>query len=158
MPSTPMRVALSVFLLGSAAACSSKDRAQTTDSTPAGTTASATGGDSAHAAAMGGMHEDTLAAKVESYLRQLSTSNPDSLRALVPADREVVTALIADCEQMMRQMKVDPPRKWRSAVQDLRQDLARMTSMTGEQLQHAMPEHRKRIEGMLAMRRDMMRM
>jgi len=33
-----------------------------------------------------------------------------------------------------------------------------MTSMSGAQLAQAMPEHQKRIEGMLAMRRDMMRM
>ena len=59
---------------------------------------------------------------------------------------------------MMREMKMEPPRKWRNAVQELRTDLDRMANMTGAQLEKAMPEHRKRIEGMLAMRRDMMRM
>lgn len=126
----------------------SGDAAMTADSTHAG---GAMGG-------MKGMHEDTLAPKVQAHLQRLQTSNPDSLRALVSEDRQVVTTLIADCEQMMRGMKMDPPRKWRNAVQELRQDLDRMANMTTAQLQQAMPEHRKRIEGMLAMRRDMMRM
>ncbi|MCY7380144.1 MAG: hypothetical protein LH467_12515 [Gemmatimonadaceae bacterium] len=85
----------------------------------------------------------------------------DSGRMAMPAgadDRRVVTALIADCEQMMRELKMEPPRKWRDAVHELRTDLDRMTNMTGAQLEQAMPEHRKRIEGMLAMRSDMMRM
>lgn len=122
--------------------------------------ASAAGADSAHGG-MAGMqetHPDTLAPKVEAHLRRLATTSSDSLRALVPANREIVNALIADCEQMMREMKMEPPAKWTNAVRDLRRDLDRMTGMTGEQLRAAMPEHRQRIEDMLGMRRDMMGM
>jgi hypothetical protein len=161
------------MLLTTVAAC----RSETSDRNPDRTGASASGGAAASSIAASGadssaggmagmpamagttgMHQDTLIPRVEAHLKHLDTTNPDSLSALVPVDREVVTALIADCEQMMRQMKMDPPRKWRSAVKDLRQDLEHMGRMTGAQLRAAMPEHRKRIEGMLAMRRDMMRM
>ena len=117
--------------------------------------------DTTHGAMAGGMHgmyQDTLAPKVESHVQRLATTDPDSLKALVPVDREIVTALTSDCEQMMREMKMDPPRKWRNAVQDLRQDFDRMARMSGAQLRTVMPGHRERIEGMLAMRRDMMRM
>jgi len=58
----------------------------------------------------------------------------------------------------MRQMKMEPPRKWRNAVQDLRTELDRMTNICGAQIAKGKPEHRKRIEGMLAIRCDMMRM
>lgn len=165
MPLPSLRFALVLSLLGASAACRSSDRTPAADSaTGAVPAASASPGESAVApasdtgAAMGGMHEDTLAARVQAHLGRLSAANPDSLRTLLPADREVVTTLIADCERMMRQMKMDPPRKWRNAVQDLRQDLDRMNSMSGAQLRQVMPAHRKRIEGMLAMRHDMMRM
>lgn len=104
------------------------------------------------------MHQDTLASRVEAHLQRLSTSNPDSLKALVPVDREVVTTLIADCEKMMREMKMTPPRKWQTAVKDLREDLTRLATLSGTQLQSAIPPHRKRIEDMLSMRRDMMKM
>lgn len=164
MPQPSIRFAVTLILLGASAACSSGDRAPAAD-TPAGaaSAASTTVGDSARAAAPGGemmgmMHQDTIAARVQAHLGKLATNDPDSLRALVPTDREAVTTLIADCEKMMRDMKMDPPRKWRNAVRDLRQDLDRMSSMSGAQLRQAMPEHRKRIEGMLSMRHDMMRM
>jgi hypothetical protein len=156
-----------MIALTAAAACGSGSRDQTSENAAAtaGTGAAASpAGDSGHAAMPGGaqgtgaMHQDTLAPRVEAHLQRLQTNDPDSLRALVPANRDVVNALIADCEQMMREMKMEPPRKWRNAVQDLRRDLDRMASMTGAQLRQLAPEHRKRIEGMLAMRRDMMRM
>lgn len=158
----PMPVALTMMLLTSAAGCRSGGRDRAPDTASASTISSA-GVDSSHAMAggqraMGAMHQDTVVTKVQAHLQRLSTAAPDSLRALVPADREVVNALIADCEQMMRSMKMEPPQQWRHAVRDLRQDLDRMASMTAVQLQHALPEHRQRIEGMLAMRHDMMKM
>ena len=159
---SPVAVVLTMMLLTSAAACRSSDRARATDTVATASAASSAAGDSSRAMAgsqhaMGGM-QDTVVPRVQAHLQRLSTAAPDSLRALVPADREVVTALIADCEQMMRAMKMEPPQKWRNAVRDLRQDLAGMASMTATQLQQAMPAHRKRIEGMLAMRHDMMKM
>lgn len=155
---SPVSLVLTMMLLISAAACRPSDHDRATD-----TATRAVAGDSSHAMVggahpMGGMQQDTVVPKVQAHLQRLAAAAPDSLRALVPVDREVVTALIADCEQMMRAMKMDPPQKWRNAVRDLRQDLDRMASMTSVQLQHAIPEHRQRIEGMLAMRHDMMKM
>lgn len=149
-----------------ATACSSGRSSGTTDSVAAstkGAVATSQPSDSgpgpmARGEAMGATHQDTLAPKVQAHLQRLATGDPDSLRALVPEDRRVVTALIQDCEQMMREMKMDPPRKWRSAVQELQGELGRMQAMSGAQLQRAMPDHRRHIESMLAMRRDMMRM
>lgn len=164
MPLPLIRYTLALAALSTIAACSSKDRAPAADSAAIASPVSAAGADSARMTAaaggetMGTMHRDTLAARVQAHLGRLATNNPDSLRALVPADREVVTMLIADCEQMMRRMRTDPPRKWRNAVRELRQDLDRLSSMSGTRLQQAMPEHRRRIEGMLAMRHDMMKM
>ena len=162
-PISPVPLLLTMMLLASATACRSSDRARATDTAATATAVSSTAGDSSHAMpggpqAMGGMQPDAVAPKVQAHLQRLAGAAPDSLRALVPADREVVTALIADCEQMMRAMKMDPPQKWRNAVRDLRRDLDRMASMTATQLQQAMPAHRQRIEGMLAMRHDMMKM
>ena len=151
-------------LLATVAACKPERRDTAADSAGTGAIMRAAPADSSGMAmgagdkGMSDMHQDTVAAKVEAHLKRLQTANADSLRALVPDDRRVVTALIADCEQMMRAMKMDPPRKWHDAVAALRTDLDRMAKMTGAQLAQAMPGHRTRIEGMLAMRHDMMRM
>ncbi|NUP56596.1 MAG: hypothetical protein HOQ19_12235 [Gemmatimonadaceae bacterium] len=151
-------VAASACLLA-IGACSSgrSDRAADTAAVAPGISDSANAS-SAVTGAMASMHRDTIAPRVQAHLARLDTSDPDSLVALVATDRQVVTTLIADCERMMREMKMEPPREWRNAVQALRQDLDRMGSMSGAQLRQLVPDHRKRIEGMLTMRRDMMRM
>ncbi|GAC1654871.1 MAG: hypothetical protein NVS4B3_19220 [Gemmatimonadaceae bacterium] len=155
-----LQIAALTGLLAAAVACQPEPRNQTGSGTTAAadTSRRKMTGDMQGMQGMQGMHQDTVTSTVEAHLRRLASTNADTLSALMPADREVVTALIADCEQMIRQMKMDPPRKWRNAVQELRQDLDHMRQMSGAQLRTAMPEHRKRIEGMLAMRRDMMRM
>ncbi len=153
-------VVIAALVLGSTVACRSDARARTDSvAMPAMPTMT---GDSAHGA-MGmsgvqGMHQDSIVPVVQAHLQRLATASPDSLTALVRADHQVVTALIADCETMMRDMKMTPPGKWHDAVRALRQDLDRMPGMTPAQLSAATPEHRKRIEGMLAMRHDMMKM
>lgn len=145
MPKLRLVAAFAAVVVGLVSmGCGKSDKA---NSTKAGETAAAAG-----------MHQDTLATQVETHVQLLASANGDSLKALVPADQRVVTNLIADCEMMMRQMKIDPPRKWTNAVTDLRQDLAKMPAMSPSQLQAFMPEHRKRIEEMLSMRRDMMKM
>ncbi len=154
-------VVLLALSLAVSAGCRSDEGSSAADTGGQATMEAATAaGDSARGGMSGmqGMHEDTLAPKVQAHLQRLATTDPDSLKALVAADREIVNALIADCEQMMREMKMEPPAKWTNAVRDLRRDLDRMVGMSGEQLRAAMPEHRQRIEDMLGMRRDMMRM
>ncbi len=152
-----MLTVMCMSVLAAAAACRS-EAGKRAESTAAAAPATIDTGPRAMAGSMKSMHEDTLAARVQAHLQRLATNNADSLKALVPIDRDVVTTLIADCEKMMREMKMPPPRKWNDAVKDLRQELARMATMSGAQLQGVIPEHRKRIEGMLSMRRDMMRM
>lgn len=88
----------------------------------------------------------------------LQAASGDSLVRLVPAHREVVEAVNADCEAMMRQMKMAAPDKWTRAVAALRNDLTRMANTDAAALQAMLPEHRARVDAMLGMRRDMMRM
>ncbi len=105
---------------------------------------------------MAAMKPDTIAAAVATHLTRLDAASADSLKALLPLHRQVVDALIADCEEMMRMEKMSPPRKWESTVADVRQDLARMAPMPAAEVKQAWPDHRQRIGDMLNMRRDMM--
>jgi len=152
----PLRTILTLGVLTITAACSSSKTDQPADSAGAGAGASAA--IPASAQGTSAVKQDTLGPKADALLQRLQSTNADSLRVLLVDDRQVVTGLIAECEQMMRQMKMDPPRKWLDLVKNLRADLDRMPGMTGPQLTQAMPEHRKRIADMLGMRRDMMRM
>ncbi|MBA2688141.1 MAG: hypothetical protein H0U64_08565 [Gemmatimonadaceae bacterium] len=77
---------------------------------------------------------------------------------MLPAHTSAVEALLADCEQMMREMKMTPPAKWNKATAEIRSDLTRMGGMSPSQLKAFIPEHRTRVEGILGMRHDMMKM
>lgn len=108
--------------------------------------------------AMGAMHSDSVATRAEADLAAFQSASPDGAVKLVRAHRAAVEALIADCEQMMRQMKMTPPAKWNRAIADLRQDLTHMDTANAAALHAMMPAHRERVSALLAMRHDMMKM
>ena len=109
-------------------------------------------------AGMGGMHTDSVAARVQGDLTAMNAASGEAIVPLVAAHRQTVEALIADCEMMMKQMKMDPPRKWTNAVASLHEDLSRMTTANAAALHAMWPDHRLRVQGMLDMRHDMMKM
>jgi len=103
-------------------------------------------------------HSDTVALSASADLEQFASAPADRVKSLLPAHTSAVEALLADCEQMMRQMKMTPPAKWNRATAEIRSDLTRMGGMSPSQIKVFVPEHRAHVEGILGMRRDMMKM
>ena len=104
------------------------------------------------------MHADTVVARVQGDLATMNAASGDAIVPLVAAHRQTVEALIADCAMMMQQMKMNPPRKWTNAVASLHEDLSKMTTANASALHAMWPDHRRRVQGMLDMRHDMMKM
>ncbi len=103
-------------------------------------------------------HSDTVAMSAAADIEQFASAPADRVKSLLPAHTNALEALIADCEQMMRQMKMTPPAKWNKATAEVRSDLSRMGGMNPSQVKAFVPEHRAHVEGILGMRRDMMKM
>ncbi len=103
-------------------------------------------------------HSDTVAQRAGADIEQFASAPTDRVKSLLPAHTSAVEALLADCERMMRQMKMTPPAKWNKATAEIRSDLTRMAGMNPSQLKTFVPEHRAHVEGVLSMRRDMMKM
>ncbi len=103
-------------------------------------------------------HSDTVALSASADLEQFASAPDDRVKSLLPAHTSAMEALLADCERMMRQMKMTPPAKWDRATAEIRSDLTRMGGMNPSQLKAFVPEHRAHVEGILGMRRDMMKM
>ena len=147
-----------------AAACSPKDHAATDTAAMAMTPAASSGGvmmtndSTGKMAGMGGMHADTVVARVQGDLAAMNAASGDAIVPLVAAHRQTVEALIADCAMMMQQMKMNPPQKWTNAVASLHEDLSKMTTANASALHAMWPDHRRRVQGMLDMRHDMMKM
>lgn len=103
-------------------------------------------------------HSDTVAMSAAADIEQFASAPVDRVKSLIPAHTNAVEALLADCERMMRQMKMTPPAKWNSATSEIRSDLTRMGGMNPSQLKAFVRDHRAHVEGILGMRRDMMKM
>ncbi len=103
-------------------------------------------------------HTDSVAQRATADIEQFASAPADRLKSLLPAHAGAVEALIADCEKMMRDMKMTPPAKWNKATAEVRSDLTRMGGMNPSQIKEFVPEHRARVEGILGMRHDMMKM
>ncbi len=103
-------------------------------------------------------HSDTVTASAAADIEQFASAPADRVKSLLPAHATAVEALLADCERMMREMKMTPPAKWNRATTEIRSDLTRMGGMSPSQLKEFVPEHRAHVEGILGMRRDMMKM
>ncbi len=103
-------------------------------------------------------HSDTVAVRATADIEEFASAPADRVKSMLPAHTSAVEALLADCEQMMREMKMTPPAKWNKATAEIRSDLTRMGGMSPSQLKAFIPEHRTRVEGILGMRHDMMKM
>lgn len=144
------------------AACSKSEpaRTDTTAMTPAmaPATPAAMGSMSGDGMAMNRAHSDSVAAHAQMHLDSLRAASATNAVKRVPEYKQAVTALLADCEQMMKQMKMTPPAKWNTASAAVRADLAKMSSASASALHAMIPAHAERVKGILDMRRDMMKM
>ncbi len=144
---------------GSLVACSTRPDRTTDTAAAAARAMPANGPDSGVGPmpTMPGMQSDSIVTVTEANLSRMDKAGPDSLKALLPRHREVVAALIKNCEDMMRMQKMSPPRKWTKTVADVQQDMLRMASMSAAGVKRAWPDHEQRIRDMLIMRHDMMK-
>lgn len=144
------------------AACSKTEPARTDTAamTPAMAPATpvAMGSMSGDGMAMNRAHSDSIAAHAQTRLDSLRAASPDAAVKMVPEYTQAVNALLADCERMMKQMKMTPPAKWTTASAAVRADLVKMSTANASALHAIVTAHADRARGILDMRHDMMKM
>ena len=123
---------------------------------PAATTTA--GAMSGNGMAMDNAMSDSIAAHAQMDLDSLVAASPAAAVKRVPEHKQAVEALLADCERMMKQMKMTPPAKWNTAVATIRADLAKMSTANATALHAMVPAHADHLKGILGMRKDMMKM
>lgn len=86
-------------------------------------------------------------------MRGLST---DSTMAMLSTHRQMVANMIAQMNREMRDMQMGTDAAWDATVDSLRSDLTRMPEMSGPELRAMMPDHDRRVTGLMEMHRRMM--
>ena len=109
---------------------------------------------------MGGMQmagASSPATAMAQHLKSLDGISGDSLRALLPAHRQMTANLLSTFNGEMRSMNMPADAAWNAVVDSLRRDLTRMPDLAADQLQAMMPEHRERVRRLMQMHADMMK-
>jgi hypothetical protein len=151
---TRLKDVLAALLVVGVVACSGGEPEEGTD------TAAAPTGDSMGAMAgtegMSGMGmPDT--ARMQAHLRQMEGATGDSLIATRDQHRQMVANMLAQMNSEMRDMGMAADPEWNATVDSLRSDLTRMPEMSASEMVALMPDHRRRVEQLMASHEEMMR-
>lgn len=106
---------------------------------------------------MSDLRSGGMADQVQVQLQIMQGAVRDSLKAMLPMHRQMTENLIAELHREMRRMNVSGDAAWIATVDSLRQDLARMPGMDGEELWSFFPEHGARLNRLAEMHRSMMK-
>lgn len=85
--------------------------------------------------------------RLEQHMQYMATVSRDSLAHVMPMHLEEVGVMLDELEPMTMGMQSDTV--WRSTVDSVQNDLARMRDMGAEQLGAFMPEHSRRLERLM---------
>ncbi|MFN2315403.1 MAG: hypothetical protein ABR602_01890, partial [Gemmatimonadales bacterium] len=97
---------------------------------------------------MSGMHDMGSGGamdQMEAHLRSMDGVGADSLHAMLPTHRVMVTNMIAEVTQGMRGADSPENSAWEATVDSLRQDLLRMSEMSASEHQQFMAGHMARV-------------
>lgn len=140
------------LLLAAAAACGAPERAGE-DSAAAGDTVGMPMPEGMQG--MEGMQSGAVQ-EMRAHLQQMQGVSGARLEAAIPGHRQRVANVIAQFNREMRDMNMTNDRAWNATVDSLRGDLVRLPEMKGAELEAFMPEHRRRVEKLMAMHGAMM--
>ena len=85
--------------------------------------------------------------RLEQHMQHMAALPPDSVARMVPMHLEEVGTILDELEPMSLGMQSDTV--WRSTMDSVQNDLARMRDMGAEELGAFMPEHMRRMERLI---------
>ena len=84
-------------------------------------------------------------------------ASADSLRAMMPAHRQMAGNMLAQMNQQMTSMNMQADAAWTAAVDSIRADLTRMPDLSAADLRALMPGHAGRLSRLMDMHDTMMK-
>jgi hypothetical protein len=152
-----MRKLFPIFTVLVALACSKPDAAATVDSTKPDSTSPPIADSLA-------MHPDSTGATPSAVVREVETTlsrmhgvSGDSLKALIPGQRQAAANMIASFNKQMRDMNMTADAAWSAVTDSLRTDLRTLPDLTGPELQARIPAHEARLKRLIQMHQTMMK-
>ncbi len=95
---------------------------------------------------------------VRDYLDSVVRAEPSELVGMVAGHRERMEQMLAAMDRDMAAMNMVPDEAWKALADSVREDLAALSALRGEQLVLQMRAHAGRMRRLLQMHESMMRM
>ncbi|MGH7576871.1 MAG: hypothetical protein ACREM1_17315 [Longimicrobiales bacterium] len=105
---------------------------------------------------MQGMQDRGMMDEMQAHMQMMQNMSADNMMGMMPEHRQMVANMLAQMNRDMGDMNRETDTAWDATVDSLRQDLARMPEMSGQELQEFMPEHHRRVMSLMDMHRRMM--
>jgi hypothetical protein len=105
---------------------------------------------------MSGMQSAGMMQDMTSHMQMMQNVSADSMMTLMPAHRQMGENMLAQMDDEMRGMNMQPDAQWNATADSVRQDMMRMPDMSVAELQAFMPEHRARMMRLMEMHRSVM--
>ena len=91
------------------------------------------------------------------HMLMMEGASADSLRAMMPAHRQMAGNMLAQMNQQMTSMNMQADAAWTAAVDSIRADLTRMPDLSAADLRALMPGHAGRLSRLMDMHDTMMK-
>lgn len=83
--------------------------------------------------------------EMHAHMTMMDKVSPDSLKAMLPAHRQMVGNMLSQAGAEMRKMNMQSDAAFKAIGDSLRQDLVRLPELSGPELSSYFAEHHKRL-------------
>src|SRR4051812_26377901 len=106
---------------------------------------------------MGGMSGSGMMMAMPAYMDSMMRMTPDQMTRKMAAHQRMMSQMMDQMGSEMRQMKMAETPEWSALTDSVRQDLAELPGLTGQELSTRMRAHALRVQRLMAAHQGMMK-
>jgi len=107
---------------------------------------------------MGNMQGMPMMSGMRTHMDSMMRMSPQQMQAMMAAHQGMMSQVMDGMGADMRNMKMSGTPEWNALADSVKQDLAELPSLTGQKLQARMRAHGKRVQRLMEMHKQMMKM
>ena len=107
---------------------------------------------------MGNMQGMPMMAGMRAHMDSMMRMSPQQVQGMMAMHEQMMSRMMDGMGADMRDMKMAANPKWNALGDSVKQDLAELPSLNGQKLQARMRAHGKRVQRLMEMHKQMMKM
>jgi hypothetical protein len=107
---------------------------------------------------MGNMQGTTMISGMRAHMDSMMRMSPQQMQSMMAMHEQMMSRMMDGMGAEMRDMQKAADPKWNALSDSVKQDLAELPSLKGQKLQARMRAHGERVQRLLEMHKQMMKM